>query len=299
MLDSSVVQLIEHSSEMTMVSDTMVKCITDDLEGDEEEGIYIGISINDSIELVKDDSSFLKASQLKSKINDIDTTRRHYVLEGAILDGPYLDDTVSDKNTYWALVGDETGLIHLVDYNDRFLSRLHKGDTIKIIGALSLTDGIQLGYYGVIEKIGVLGYDSLEKLRQGIRIIPPNKVATIGQSKVAPNARIKVILHKIHHLNDFTRLFLTIENMNDNKEITFYRKNLRLFQGKEQFECVYDDDRYYRNVKDSIPAAIEETGVLLFEPLRNGKDPIRFHFKFYVKNAGYAVFHFDSINISK
>ena len=66
-----------------MVGDTMVKCITDDLEGDEEEGLYIGISINNSIELVKDDSSFLKVSQLTSKIKDIDTTRRDYILEAS------------------------------------------------------------------------------------------------------------------------------------------------------------------------------------------------------------------------
>jgi predicted ArsR family transcriptional regulator len=280
-----------------MVSDTMVKCVTDDLEGDEEEGLYIGISINHSIELVKDDSSFPKVSQLTSKIKDIDTTRREYVLEAAILDGPYLDDTVSDQSTYWAPVGDETGLIHLVD--DRFLPSLHKGDTIKIIGALPLTEGIQLGYYGVIEKIGELGYDSLEKLRKQTRIFPPNKVVTIERTQLASEAFLKVILHRMHLLNDFTRLFLTIENINENKEVTFYRKELRLFQGKKQFECLYHSDRYSRNVKDTIPAGIEETGVLLFEPLGNSQDPVRFHFKFRVEGFGYASFNFDGINLSK
>jgi hypothetical protein len=267
------------------------------MEGDEEAGLYIGISINDSIELVKDDSSFLKVSQLTSKINDIDMTRRHYVLEAAILDGPYLDDTVSDKNTYWATVGDETGLIHLVDYNDRFLSKLHKEDTIKIIGALSLTDGIQLSYYGVIEKIGVLGYDSLEKLRRGTRIFPPNKVVTIGEEQ--SKGGVKVILHRMHLLEENTRLFLTIENMNEKEVVRVSQLYLRLFQGKKQFEYTFSRDPHFRMVKELIPPGIEEIGVMLFEALSNTEDPVKVHLQVTIQGRGTAVFVFDALNISK
>jgi hypothetical protein len=74
--------------------------------------------------------------------------------------------------------------------------------------------------------------------------------------------------------------------MNKDKEITFYRTDLKLFQGKRQFSCLYKDDSSFRNVKTNIPAEIEETGVLLFEPLPNNQDPIRFHLKFTIEATG-------------
>ena len=89
-------------------------------------------------------SSFLKVSQLTSKIKDIDTTGREYILEAAILDGPYLDDTVSDQSTYWAPVGDETGLIHLVDIRP-FLTQVTQGRYNKNYRCASFDRGHSIG----------------------------------------------------------------------------------------------------------------------------------------------------------
>jgi hypothetical protein len=101
----------------------------------------------------------------------------------------------------------------------------------------------------------------------------------------------------MHILHDRIRLFLTIENMNEKQEITFRRSGLKLFQGKRQFSCLYMNDSSFRNVKETIPAGIEETGVLLFEPLINKQDPIRFHFIFKIDIFDHASADFD-VNIS-
>lgn len=186
----------------------------------------------------------------------------------------------------------------------RLLSKLHEGDTIRIIGAWSFADHLQLMYHGIIEKTGELSFTSpdLEKLRRGTKIFPPKKIVTIEQSKVAPKALVKVILHRMHLLDDCTRLFLTIKNMNEKqskKEVTFYKYNLRLLQGKKQFECIYYDDMAFRNVKSTIPAEVDETGVLLYEPLGDSQEPVRFHFEFNVRHTGLVEFDFDGINLSK
>ena len=52
-------------------------------------------------------------------------------------------------------------------------------------------------------------------------------------------------------------------------------------------------------IKIKIPARIDEIGVLLFEPLRNSEDPVRFHLEFDDEKTGTIEFDFDAINISK
>jgi hypothetical protein len=265
---------------------------------------YLEVSIKDSFEIIPDDPSFLKVSQLESKIDDIDPTKRYYVLKAVILEAPELHEATDNSPLFYLVrVGDETGIISFGEYGDRFLSKLHEGDTIRIIGAEPLTNSLQLRHYGVIEKTGVLDYNSLEKLRRRPKILPPKKIVTIGQSRVIgdpdakPKIRIKVILHKIHISDDFTKLVLTIENMNEEKKVTFYKMYLRLFQGKKQFECLHADPSI-REIKRTIHAGFEDTGVLLFEPLDNSQDPVRFHFEFHVDRRGY-YYDSDAINISK
>jgi hypothetical protein len=62
-------------------------------------------------------------------------------------------------------------------------------------------------------------------------------------------------------------------------------------------------DPHFRMVKDSIPPEIEETGVLLYEPLGDSQDPVRFHFIFQwemiLTIPEVALFDFDGIDISK
>ena len=102
----------------------------------------------------------------------------------------------------------------------------------------------------------------------------------------------------MHFLDDFTRLFLTIENISEKNESGLNQTNIRLLQGKQQFECIYRTDPSFRKIKNIIPAGIEETGVLLFEPLTDIQDPVKFRFKFYVEQTGYCLFDFEAIKIS-
>lgn len=277
-----------------MASDSMI-CLTDDIEGNEEYGLYVGISINDSVEITSDDPSFLKVSQLKSKVDEINTTKKDYILDAAILEGPYLDEEGNERDNLWlATVGDETGTVNLVEYGDHFLPNLRKRDKIRIIGALSSNDGIQLSYYGVIEMTGVLDDESLEKLRRGTRIVPPKKDIPIGEGKEVPDG-LRVTLQKMHILDNVTRLFLTVDNTRGKNESSLW--DARIIQGKKQFERVHFEGPY-RRIKNTIPAGVEETGVLSFEPLANSLEQVRVVHKFFVGGLQAYLFDFERIKIS-
>ena len=103
----------------------------------------------------------------------------------------------------------------------------------------------------------------------------------------------------MHLWDDFTRLFLKIENINEENDCRFVRSDLRMFQGKKQFECLYGGgDSSVRIVKSIIPAGIEEDGVLHFEPLGDSQDPVRFHLRLFVSGIGDCTFDFAGIKIS-
>jgi hypothetical protein len=59
------------------------------------------------------------------------------------------------------------------------------------------------------------------------------------------------------------------------------------------------DDPSFRKIKKTIPAGIEEDGVLLFEPLGDSQDPVRFQLRLYVVRIGDCMFDFDGIDITK
>jgi hypothetical protein len=147
----------------------------------------------------------------------------------------------------------------------------------------------------VIEKTGVLGYEYLEKLRRGTKIFPPKMVLRIGRSQIVPG-KLKVTLHKMHLLDHLTRLFLIVENISEKFEAV--QSDARLIQGKKQFGRVYGSDKANRNIKNKIPAGIEETGVLLFEPLSDSIEPVKVHLEFFVSDGRNSVFDFDGIKIS-
>jgi hypothetical protein len=280
-----------------MASDSMIKCMTNHAGKEQEHGYYVNVDINDSVELLPDDPSFLKVWELKSKIEDINTTKRDYVLEAVVVDGPFADPEESDRTgeaTLVATVGDETGLIDLVEYGGHFIDNLNKGDKVRITGALSTNSGIQLSPYGVIEKTGVLDDDSIEKLRRGTRIVPPKKAIPIGEGKEVPDG-LQVTLQKMHVLDNVTRLFLTVDNTRGKDESSLW--DARLIQGKKQFEREHTGGPY-RGIKYTIPAGVEETGVLSFEPLDDSLEPVRVVLKFFVGGSQAYLFDFERIKIS-
>jgi hypothetical protein len=67
-----------------MSSDTMIRCVVNLLIDDEEYGQEIKVTINDSIEIIADDPSFPKLSQLETRVEDIDLQKSPYVLRATI-----------------------------------------------------------------------------------------------------------------------------------------------------------------------------------------------------------------------
>jgi hypothetical protein len=127
-------------------------------------------------------------------------------------------------------------------------------------------------------------------LLQGHQITPPHRIAIIGQEKT--KGSIKVTLYKIHILKDYTRLFAKIENISENTEISLNTSRLKAIQRKKQFEYSYKTDNRYRMIKYTIPPAVEEKGVLIFEPLDSIEDDVRFMISFY-QNFQDNTFVFD------
>jgi hypothetical protein len=88
---------------------------------------------------------------------------------------------------------------------------------------------------------------------------------------------------------------LTIENISKKNDASQW--DTRLIQGKKQFASVFGSGEPYR--KNTIPAGIEETGVLLFEPLADSIEPVRVIVKFNVSSMGFYLFDFEGIKISE
>jgi hypothetical protein len=125
-------------------------------------------------------------------------------------------------------------------------------------------------------------------LLEGRQIIPPDKVVMIGEQKT--RAGIKMTLHKLHILKDYTRLFASIENIDENKEITLYTPGLKAIQRKKQFEYSYESDRKYRMIKSTIPPGVVEEGVLILEPLDNSVDHVKFLVPFHTIGIEFNYF---------
>jgi hypothetical protein len=168
-----------------------------------------------------------------------------------------------------------------------FLDKLHKNDNIIVINALSYSDLLLLSPYGFIEKIQTVDADISDMLLQKPKITPPCRTAIIEQEQTRGD--IKVRLHKLHMLNDSTRLFVTIENTNENSEVRLYTSRLKAIQGKKQFEYSYYNDSRYRMIKSTIPPGVEEEGVLLFEPL----DSTPYQIKFLIPFSNEIMFTFN------
>jgi DNA-binding MarR family transcriptional regulator len=250
------------------------------------------ISINESIEVKSDDALFPKLSQLETKIEDIDLTKRKYILNGVvILKEPEMFKTESGKEYTWTLIGQESGYMTLQEEGANFLDKLHKDDKINIINVLSYSNLLLLSPYGSIEKMDTYVDPSVsDMLLQGHQISPPRKVTIIEQEKTRGD--IKVTLHKIHILEDYTRLFVKIENNNENSEIRLNTSRSKAIQTKKQFEHSYKTDSRSRMIKFTIPPGVEEEGVLIFEPLDSIEDDVRFMISFY-QNFHDNTFVFD------
>jgi hypothetical protein len=105
-------------------------------EGDKfqiEDSEYLPISINDSVKVKSDDTSFPKLPQLETKIQDIDTTKRKYLLNIVILKEPERIEKETDHGTNkitWTLIGDKTGHMEFQEFDGNFLDKFHRNDNV-------------------------------------------------------------------------------------------------------------------------------------------------------------------------
>jgi hypothetical protein len=112
---------------------------------------------------------------------------------------------------------------------------------------------------------------SIQKIECLDMVDPKAKIIPIGQS--LEKGGIIVTLNKVEFDDKNTRAFLTIENTNNDEDDTlrFYdTSDSKAFQGKKQYEAQYSSS--YPQISSSIPPGIEESGVILFEPLEYNVD---------------------------
>lgn len=81
--------------------------------------------------------------------------------------------------------------------------------------------------------------------------------------------------------DEYTVLFLAIENLNKDGDIMLYRQGCRIFKSKEQYKAIYGRAPGYEAIEHNIPPDIKESGALFFEPLGpycSGEAKIRIQF---------------------
>ena len=125
--------------------------------------------------------------------------------------------------------------------------------------------------FGAYRTSPMIFASSIQKIDCLDMVDPKAKIIPIGQS--LEKGGIKVTLNKVEFDDKNTRAFLTIENTNDDEDeiLRFYdTSNSKAFQGKRQYEAQYSSS--YPDISSSIPPGIEESGVVLFEPLEYGMD---------------------------
>ena len=125
--------------------------------------------------------------------------------------------------------------------------------------------------FGAYRTSPMIFASSIQKIDCLDMVDPKAKIIPIGQS--LEKGGIKVTLNKVEFDDKNTRAFLTIENTNDDEDeiLRFYdTSDSKAFQGKRQYEAQYSSS--YPDISSSIPPGIEESGVVLFEPLEYGLD---------------------------
>jgi hypothetical protein len=179
--------------------------------------------------------------------------------------------------------------------NQNIKDSFNKDDCIRVIG----TTGPSLEYtnaFGAYRTSPSIMAKDIHKIDCLDMVDPTAKVITIGQT--LEKGGIKVTLNKVEFDDKNTRAFLTIENTNNDEEeiLRFYdTSDSKAFQGKRQYEAQYSSS--YPDISSSIPPGIEESGVVLFEPLKYDVDT-KFQFDM---NMGFGedykfVFNTNSID---
>jgi hypothetical protein len=139
---------------------------------------------------------------------------------------------------------------------------------------------------------------TIDKIDCNQAINPALKTVVLEKTQI--KAGIKVVFHKVEFSDKNTRVYLTVDNVNQKASIGFYDFNAKAFQGNKQYSTTYSYDVEYPKIKSDIPARIQEDGVILFDPL-NYKTQTSARFQFEAtRQDTYATVQFVfPVNIPK
>jgi hypothetical protein len=76
-------------------------------------------------------------------------------------------------------------------------------------------------------------------------------VKSVTVEKVQTKGGIKVTFHKVDFSDKNTKVYLTVQNVNQKASISFYDFNAKAFQGKKQYSTDYSFDVDYPKI-DSL-----------------------------------------------
>ncbi len=117
-----------------------------------------------------------------------------------------------------------------------------------------------------------------------------NKVVKVERTRTGGG--VHITLHKVEFAAQYTAVFLTLENKNNEQsEIFFARTECRAIQQKKQFGTTLTGPKY-KEIKFIIPGGIEEQGVVKFETLDYNEEKVRFEFPVLTKTEGQKRYRF-------
>jgi hypothetical protein len=150
----------------------------------------------------------------------------------------------------------------VVHYNDSFV--FVEDECVKVTGVVE-EEFVGINAFSATRTLPSISARTIDKVDCTQAIIPA--VKTVISEKTQIKGGIKVVFHKVEFSDKNTRVYLTVENLNKKAGIGFYDFNAKAFQGKRQYSTTYSYDVDYPKIKSDIPSGIEESGVVLFDPL--------------------------------
>jgi len=170
--------------------------------------------------------------------------------------------------------------------------QLSKDDCVRVTGITQPVTEYQ-NTFGATLSAAAIEADSINEIDCSESIEPAKKIVNVEQTQ--EKNTIKITLHKVEFSDKNTRAYLTVENTDPLEDIIFYDFNSRAIQGKSQFITTNSYDVDYPKIESTIPAGIEENGVVLFEPLDPTESEAQFRFEVRDKSYNNLRFIFDVI----
>ncbi len=199
----------------------------------------------------------------------------------------YVDHNVNFTGKILKLIQPELGTMGLQMYQAGDTSRntivtyttpiqLSKNDCVRVVGISQPISEYQ-NMFGANVSAASIRAENIKRIDCSESIEPAIKIVDVDQTQEQNN--IRITLHKIEFSDKNTRGYLTIENKDISEDVTFSEYNSRAIQGKTQFITTNSFDVNYPRIESVIPPGIEESGVVLFEPLDPTQNEMKFRFE--------------------